>query len=175
MRNEITPARICLSLLLLMGLIGLVKPEFMPHAPAPYDKVLHFIIFAMVTSLAVLSFERIVFSALIAVMIFLGGVVVEIVQAMGPSRQPEIADVFTNFIGVISAFFLTCAFKKNKTQDILSNALRNEIQTLYVEEEKLGTPVHVRLEKIMRLYRREHPDTPSTQARLIVSEIIEDM
>lgn len=174
MQNRLL-ARSTLAILLLIGLIGLAQPHLVPQIPAPYDKILHFSIFGLATFLASLSFERIIIAVFFALMIFLGGVALEVIQSMEPDRHAEFADVATNFFGVVCAFLLSLSFRKKNQENQRSNSMNGKIIELYKHERDIGTPLQERLEKAARLYRQEFPETPPMQARLIVSEILEGM
>lgn len=171
--NKRNIAKVCLGFCLVIGVLGLFQPQYVPKVPSPYDKVLHLSVFSIVTCLAVLSFEKLIVSALFAMLIFFGGVVLEMVQAFDPNRQAEFLDIVTNFIGVTSAFFLTLTFRDRNLDDKGSTDLHNEIRDFYQEEKMQGTPVQIRLEKAALLYSRNFPDLPTSQVRLIVSDIID--
>lgn len=165
--------RIGLAALVAFGIFALIQPEYMPRAEAPFDKMLHFGLFALATLFAILGTNdyRIAFS--LAGLILIAGLSIEIIQSFLPGRSADMMDAAANGLGalaVLGPYF----FMKRENSDTTGDTIRQQIIDIYNHERAAGETQAKSLEIAAETYRLAEPSLQEHEIRLNVARIIEE-
>lgn len=165
--------RFSLLALVAFAIFAIVQPEYMPKAEAPYDKLLHFALFALATVFAVLSTKdhRVAFS--IAGAILAAGIAIEIIQALIPGRSADMMDAAANALGVITVL-APYYFMRRDSVETPEETVRKQVIEIYHREKATGKSQAKSLESAAETYRLARPQLDDHEIRLQVVRIVED-
>lgn len=168
-----TIGRFGLLALVAFAILAIAQPQYMPKADAPYDKLLHFALFALAAVFAVLSTKdhRVAFS--LAGAILAAGIAIEIIQALIPGRSADIMDAAANALGVI-AVLAPYYFTRRDAGETPEETIRKQVIEIYRQEMASGESQAKSLERAAEAYRLARPSLEEREIRLLVVKIIED-
>jgi len=171
MRTKI--GKIGLAGLILYGVFAIFQPEYMPKAEAPYDKLLHFGLFALATLFAVISTNDYRIALTLAGVILCGGILIEIIQTLLLGRSADMMDAAANGLGaaaVLGAYF----FLRRGDSETPEDTIRQQVLDIYQRERDSGQNQAKSLEAAAEIYRLARPGLEEHEVRLSVVKIIED-
>ena len=165
--------RIGLSAFVAFGILAVVQPEYMPRAEPPFDKLLHFGLFALATLFGVISVRDHRIAFLIAGLILCAGVAIEIIQAALPGRSAEMMDAGANALGAL-AVLAPYYFMKRNAGVTPEETLRQQVLEIYHLERRRGETQAKCLERAAEVYRLARPSLAEHEIRLQIVRIIEE-
>lgn len=165
--------KIGLLALVAFAILAILQPEYMPHAEPPYDKLLHFGLFALAAGFAVISTNDYRIALTIAGLILIAGISIEIIQAILPGRSADMMDAAANALGVIS-ILAPYYFMRREPGATPEENINKQIVEIYREARAAGESQAKGLEKAAETYRLARPQLEEHEIRLQVVKIIED-
>lgn len=164
--------RVGLLAFLAFGILAVLRPEYMPHVPVPYDKLLHIGVFALATLCGLASFRDRRAGLCAAGVIFIAGIGIEVFQAMLPGRSADLMDAGANAVGALLVLAGSAVLRR-QPESAPDARIDRQIIAAYQRELAMGRPQAACLGAAAEACRLARPHLADHDIRLYVVRLVE--